>query len=221
MRRHVMRVYPLCDAERQVFYGLTVAERIVTLHRALCGPSANSSLIRITISMPVLPYRTRLPAIAPDAFIAETAVVVGDVEIGAGSGLWFGTIVRGDVNIVRIGARTNIQDGSVIHVSRLGQGTHIGNDVTVGHMALLHDCVLEDACFVGMQACVMDGAVVETGAMVAAGALVTPGKRVPRGELWAGRPARFLRPMTEAECADIPDSAARYARLAAEYRGDA
>lgn len=168
--------------------------------------------------MPILPYRGRQPLIAPNAFVAETAVVAGDVEIGAESGLWFGVIVRGDVNVVRIGARTNIQDGSVIHVSRLGQGTHIGDDVTVGHMALLHDCTLEDGCFIGMQACVMDGVVVESGAMVAAGALVTPGKRVLRGELWAGRPARCLRPMTEAERADIPDSAVRYARLAAEYR---
>lgn len=168
--------------------------------------------------MPIIAYRTILPRIAETAFVAQTAAVVGDVWLGAESGLWFGVTVRGDVNIVRIGARTNIQDGTVIHVSRLGQGTHIGDDVTVGHMALLHDCTLQDGCFIGMQACVMDGAVVETGAMVAAGALVTPGKRVPAGELWAGRPARQLRPMTAAERADIPQSAARYARLAAEYR---
>jgi carbonic anhydrase/acetyltransferase-like protein (isoleucine patch superfamily) len=168
--------------------------------------------------MPILPYRKAMPRIADDAFVAATAVVAGDVEIGAESGLWFGVVVRGDVNVVRIGARTNIQDGTVVHVSRIGQGTRIGDDVTVGHMALLHDCTLEDACFVGMQACVMDGAVVESGAMVAAGALVTPGRRVPAGELWAGRPAKLLRPLTEAEHAEILESALRYARLAAEYR---
>lgn len=168
--------------------------------------------------MPILAYRSVLPRIADDAFVASTAVVAGDVSIGAESGLWFGAVVRGDVNVVRIGARTNIQDGSVVHVSRIGQGTRIGDDVTVGHMVLLHDCTLQDASFVGMQACVMDGAVVESGAMVAAGALVTPGKRVPSGELWAGRPARLLRALTEAEHAEILASAARYARLAAEYR---
>lgn len=168
--------------------------------------------------MPILPYRAVLPRIAEDAFVADTAVVAGDVWVGAGSGLWFGVIVRGDVNIVRIGARTNIQDGTMIHVSRTGRGTHIGDDVTVGHMALLHDCTLEDLCFVGMQACVMDGAVVESGAMVAAGSLVTPGRRVPAGELWAGRPAKLLRAVTPAERTDIRDSADRYARLAAEYR---
>ena len=168
--------------------------------------------------MPVLPYRKALPRIAVDAFVASTAVVAGDVSVGPGSSLWFGVVVRGDVNVVRIGARTNIQDGTVVHVSRIGQGTRIGDDVTVGHMVLLHDCTLEDACFVGMQACVMDGVVVESGAMVAAGALVTPGKRVASGELWAGRPAKLLRPLTETEHADILASAARYARLAAEYR---
>ncbi|MEZ5670771.1 MAG: gamma carbonic anhydrase family protein [Alphaproteobacteria bacterium] len=168
--------------------------------------------------MPILAYRAVLPRIAPDAFVASTAVVAGDVWVGAQTGLWFGVIVRGDVNVVRIGARTNIQDGTVVHVSRIGQGTHIGDDVTVGHMALLHDCTLHDGCFVGMQACVMDGAVVESGAMVAAGALVTPGKRVPAGEVWAGRPAKAIRRLTPEEAADIPASAARYAALAAEYR---
>ena len=168
--------------------------------------------------MPILPYRAIWPRVASDAFVPESATVVGDAWIGAEASLWFGVVVRGDVNIVRIGARTNIQDGTVIHVSRNGQGTHIGEDVTVGHLALLHDCTLQDACFVGMQACVMDGAVVESGAMVAAGALVTPGKRVAAGELWAGRPAKVTRMLTEQEGAEILASAARYVGLAAEYR---
>lgn len=164
------------------------------------------------------PYRGRLPELGQRVYIDPAAQVIGDVVLGDDVSVWPYTVIRGDVNFIRIGARTNIQDGSVIHVSRRGQGTHIGDEVTVGHMALLHDCTLEDRCFVGMQACVMDGAVVESGAMVAAGALVTPGKRVPSGELWAGRPARLLRPVTEAEMEEIAASAARYAVLAAEYR---
>src|SRR5690606_27614238 len=123
----------------------------------------------------------------------------GDVTVGAETGIWFGCVLRGDVDRIRIGARTNIQDGTVVHVSHRDGPTVIGDEVTVGHLALLHACTLEDRSFVGMKACVMDGAVVESGAMVAAGALVTPGKRVPSGQLWAGSPARPMRDLTEAE----------------------
>lgn len=165
----------------------------------------------------IVPYRGIVPRIASDAFIAPTAAVVGDVEIGAGASLWFGTQVRGDVNVVRIGPRSNLQDGTVVHVSRVLQGTFIGADVTVGHLALLHACTLEDGCFVGMKACVMDGAVVESGAMVAAGALVTSGKRVTGGQVWAGVPARPWRSVTPAELHEIADSATRYVALAKEY----
>lgn len=168
--------------------------------------------------MTLLRLGGKAPRVDASAFVAPGATLIGDVEIGAEASIWYNCVLRGDVNAIRIGARTNIQDGTMIHVSRIGRGTHIGDDVTVGHMALLHDCTLEDLCFVGMQACVMDGAVVESGAMVAAGSLVTPGRRVPAGELWAGRPAKLLRPITPAERTDIRDSADRYARLAAEYR---
>ncbi len=167
--------------------------------------------------MALLAYRERSPIVGHRVFVAPGATVAGDVTIGDHSGLWFGVVVRGDVNIVRIGARTNIQDGTVVHVSRNGKGTHIGDDVTVGHMAMLHDCRLENRSFVGMQACVMDGAVVETGAMVAAGALVTPGKRVPAGEVWGGRPAKFMRALTDDEAAYLQTSADNYVALAAEY----
>lgn len=159
-----------------------------------------------------------LPTIDPTAFIAETAAVIGDVVIGAGSSIWYGCSVRGDVNEIRIGARTNIQDGSVIHVAAEGQGTYIGDDITVGHMALLHACTLEDGCFIGMKACVMDGAYVESGAMVAAGALVTPGKRVKRGFLWAGSPARPVRELSERDLGYFPVLVDRYADLAETYR---
>jgi gamma-carbonic anhydrase len=166
----------------------------------------------------ILPHHGKSPIIHDSAFIADTAVVIGDVEIGADSSIWFGTVVRGDVNVVRIGARTNIQDGVVIHVASRGQGTFVGDDITIGHMALLHACTLESGCFVGMKACLMDGAYVESGAMVAAGALVTPGKRVRRGELWAGTPARPMRDLTAEEIEFFPRSAAQYVELAATYR---
>jgi carbonic anhydrase/acetyltransferase-like protein (isoleucine patch superfamily) len=175
--------------------------------------------------MPALikPFDNITPKIAADAFIAETAVVIGAVEIGAGSSIWYGCVLRGDSNSIKIGARTNIQDGTIIHVNHEREGaagtkTTIGSDVTVGHMALLHACTLEDGSFVGMKACVMDGVVVESGAMVAAGALVTPGKRVKRGELWAGSPAKLMRPLSEKEIAYFAYSAQHYAELAASYR---
>lgn len=158
------------------------------------------------------------PRIATSAYIAPNAVVTGDVVIGEDCGIWHGCIVRGDVNIIRIGARTNIQDGTIVHVTRHTGPTIIGNDVTIGHAALLHACRLEDGCFIGMRATIMDDVVVESGAMVAAGALVTPGKRVPSGELWAGSPARKFRDMTAEEIAHIGESSNNYVRLANEYK---
>jgi carbonic anhydrase/acetyltransferase-like protein (isoleucine patch superfamily) len=170
----------------------------------------------------ILPHNGITPKIAADAFIAETAVIIGDVEIGPGASIWYGCVLRGDSNSIRIGARTNIQDGTVIHVNHEREGaagtrTVIGAGITVGHMALLHACTLEDGCFVGMKACVMDGAVIETDGMVAAGALVTPGKRVKRGELWAGSPAKLMRPLSEKELAYFKVSAEHYCELAAGY----
>ena len=166
----------------------------------------------------ILPYKGILPTVHRTAFVAPTAVVIGDVEIGEDTGIWFGCVLRVDVNVIRIGRRTNIQDGTIIHVASRGQGTFIGDDITVGHMAVLHACTLEDGCFVGMKACVMDGATVESQAMVAAGALVTPGKRVLRGQLWAGSPARYSRDLTPDELAFFPESARHYGELARSYR---
>ena len=163
-------------------------------------------------------FRDIHPTIAEDAFIAPGAVVVGDVHIGALSNIWFGCAMRGDVNIIRIGERTNIQDGTIIHVTRGTGPTFIGSGVTVGHSALLHACTLEDDCFIGMHATVMDGAVVESGAMVAAGALVPPGKRVLKGQVWAGNPAKYFRDLKEAEAAFIPISAQNYVELSQEYK---
>jgi carbonic anhydrase/acetyltransferase-like protein (isoleucine patch superfamily) len=171
----------------------------------------------------ILPYRGDYypdgvsPKISPKAFIAPGAAVVGDVEIGDDTGVWFGCVIRADVQVVRIGSRTNIQDGTVIHVTRDTGPTHIGSGVTIGHSALLHACTLEDDCFIGMRATVMDGAVVESGAMVAAGALVTPGKRVRSGQLWAGSPAKYFRDLTPEEKAFFAISAENYVKHAREY----
>jgi carbonic anhydrase/acetyltransferase-like protein (isoleucine patch superfamily) len=159
-----------------------------------------------------------MPTIHPDAFIAPGAVVVGDVHIGKESNVWFGCVIRGDVNTIRIGERTNIQDGTVIHVTSKTGPTKIGSGITIGHSVLLHACTLEDGCFVGMHATVMDGAVVETGGMVAAGALVTYNKRIATGQLWAGNPAKYFRDLKQEEQEFIPISAQNYVTLAKAYR---
>ena len=166
----------------------------------------------------IIPYEGVSPKIDDTAYIAETVAITGDVEIGKESSIWFGVSMRGDVSDIRIGKRTNIQDGSVIHVTRGIKGTHIGSDVTVGHMALLHACQIGDRAFIGMKACVMDGAVVEDEAMVAAGALVTPNKRVPKHQLWAGSPARYMRDLTPQEIEFLQISADNYVRLGREYK---
>jgi len=182
----------------------------------------------------LLPYRGKMPKIDPSAFVAPGAVIIGDVEIGAESSIWFGCVLRGDVNYIRIGKRTNIQDGCVIHVAsglqpaRMGKGaeatpekgypTIIGDNVTVGHMTLLHACTVEDFGFVGMHAAVMDGAKIEGYGMLAAGAMLTPNKVIKRGELWTGRPAKFWRSLTDDDLAQFDMRAQQYAELAAEYK---
>ncbi|HEY0900867.1 MAG TPA: gamma carbonic anhydrase family protein [Micavibrio sp.] len=164
------------------------------------------------------PYKNITPRIDDSAFIAENAVIIGAVEIGAEASIWYNCALRGDVNDIKIGARTNIQDGTIIHVSSTTQGTYIGDDVTVGHMALLHACTIGDRAFIGMKACVMDDAIVEEEAMVAAGALVTSGKRVPKHQLWAGSPARFMRNLTPEEINFLKFSAERYVALSRSYK---
>ena len=166
----------------------------------------------------ILTFEGKSPKIADDVFVAPGAIVIGDVEIGAGSSVWYGCVLRGDVNVIRIGARSNIQDATVIHVTRRNHGTFIGDDVLVGHGCLIHGCTLEDGAFIGMRAVVMDGVVVEGGALVAAGALVTPGKRVVKGTLWGGSPAQYMRELTDEEAANIPAAAGRYADLAQRHR---
>ncbi|MCW9001820.1 MAG: gamma carbonic anhydrase family protein [Rhodospirillales bacterium] len=166
----------------------------------------------------ILPFGGKTPQIADDAFIAPTAVVVGDTIIGSGSSIWFGCVVRGDVHEIRIGRNTNIQDGTIVHVTKGAYGCYIGSDILIGHAAVIHGCTLEDGCFIGMGATVMDGVVVESRAMVAAGALVTPGKTVGSGQLWAGSPARYLRDLSDAELAGFPKAVEGYRAIGQEYR---
>ena len=166
----------------------------------------------------IYPYNGITPNIHSSAWIAQTASVIGDTQIGADSGIWYGCVVRADVNEIRIGVGTNIQDLTLIHCAELGQGCYIGDGVTVGHSAVLHACKVEDNAFVGIQACVMDDAIVEQGAMVAAGALVTPGKTVRAGEVWAGSPAKKLRDINDKDLEFFAINQERYVRLAKQYR---
>ncbi|HEY1097109.1 MAG TPA: gamma carbonic anhydrase family protein [Alphaproteobacteria bacterium] len=166
------------------------------------------------------PYRGIDPQIDPSAYITETAVIRGDVVIGAHTSIWHHVLIRGDVNTIRIGSGTNIQDGTVVHVSRTPTGqTVIGDNITIGHQALIHACELQNDCFIGMKACVMDGAVVESFAMVAAGSLVTPNKIVRSGELWMGSPARFVRKLTEDDLKHMRENAIEYRMVANNYTG--
>jgi len=168
-------------------------------------------------------FNNILPLIAPDTFIAETAVIIGDVHIGSQSSIWYNVVIRGDVNSIRIGRRTNIQDLSTLHVTgRKGEirpGFHlvIGDDVTIGHNATLHGCTIENQAFIGMNATVMDGVIIGSGAMVAAGSLVTEGTLIPSGTLWMGSPARFKRTLTADDKTKSLEHALSYVNLAAIY----
>ena len=168
--------------------------------------------------MPIIsPYKDLIPTIHDTAFIAENAFINGDVEIGEEASIWYGCVLRGDVDEIKVGARSNIQDGSTLHSTRDVQGVYVGDDVTIGHMCLIHACTIESNGFVGMGSVVLDEAVIEGGAMLAAGSLLTPGKRIPKGELWAGRPAKFMRALTEADYEMMRDNAQEYVDLSRQY----
>jgi len=171
----------------------------------------------------IRPFKGITPKIADSAFIAEGAVVLGDVTIGSEASIWYNCVVRGDVNFIRIGDRTNIQDLSMLHVTHKknaedpGAPLVIGNDVTVGHCVTLHGCTIEDGAFIGMQAMVMDRAVVGKGALVGARALVTEGTVIPPGTLWVGAPAKYKRDLTDTEKAWLARSAGNYVGYSREY----
>jgi gamma-carbonic anhydrase len=168
----------------------------------------------------IITYQGKTPKIDPTAFIAPGARLIGDIEIGPNSSIWYNCVLRGDVNRIRIGARTNIQDGTVIHVDspRLGNEaglpTIIGDDVLIGHMVMLHGSILHDRAFVGLSSVVMDGCTIESDGMLAAGALLSPGKIIGAGQLWIGRPAKMLRDLSPEEIAGNRKGVAHYAHLA-------
>jgi gamma-carbonic anhydrase len=158
------------------------------------------------------------PRVHSSAFVAAGAAVIGDVEIGARSSIWFNCVLRGDVQRISVGTGTNIQDGSVVHCSTNGRPTVIGDAVSVGHGAILHSCTIEDTGFVSFGARVLDGAVIRSGGMLAAGAVLTPGKVIGAGELWVGNPAKLFRVMDSNEVSALGAIAERYAALALAYQ---
>ncbi len=166
--------------------------------------------------MTVRSFEGHAPCIAESAYVDTQALVLGDVEIGADSSIWPMTVVRGDVHSIRIGARTNIQDGSIVHVTHDceyapgGFATTIGDEVTVGHGAIVHACDIGDRCLIGMGAIILDGAIIAPDTMIGSGCLVPPGKELEGGCLWVGSPARKRRELTEAERTFLRYSAAHY-----------
>lgn len=162
-------------------------------------------------------YKGVTPTIADSAFIEDTAVIVGDVVIEAESSAWFHSVVRGDVNYIRIGRRTNVQDLSLLHVTHETYPLILGDDVTIGHHVVLHGCTIQNRVLVGMGAVLMDGVVVGDDCIIGAGALVTEHTRIPPGSMAIGSPARVTRPLREAELAWLKESAQNYVRYARDY----
>ncbi|KGI79187.1 gamma carbonic anhydrase family protein [Oleiagrimonas soli] len=170
-------------------------------------------------------YLDLTPVLGERVYVDPAATVIGDVHLGDDASIWPAAVLRGDVNAIRVGARTNIQDGAVVHVTHDGPFTPggfpclIGADVTIGHGAVIHACTLEDACLIGMHATVLDGAVVKRHAFVGAGAVVPPGKVVGEGELWLGNPARCVRTLDAESIEQLHYSAAHYVKLKDRYLG--
>ena len=174
----------------------------------------------------IRPFQGIHPNIDTTAFIAETAVIVGEVEVGPESSIWYNVVARGDVNFIRIGARSNIQDLSMLHVTHKkgpddpGAPLIIGDEVTVGHSVTLHGCTIEKGAFIGMQAIVMDKVVVGEGALVGARALVTEGTVIAPHTLWVGAPAKYKRDLTPEEIAWLQKSAGNYVKYSRQYLDD-
>lgn len=166
----------------------------------------------------LIPYNNKLPKIGKDVFIATNAAIIGNVTIGDRSSIWFQTVLRGDLMPVRVGSETNIQDGSIVHVTHDQWPCIVGSRVTIGHGAIVHACTIEDECLIGMGAVILDAAVVEKHSFVAAGSVVKQGFRVPSGYLVAGNPAVVKRPLRDQEIKSILYSVDEYIRLSREYR---
>ncbi|MEY4631142.1 MAG: hypothetical protein RIQ81_1262 [Pseudomonadota bacterium] len=165
----------------------------------------------------VMDWKGNRPELGKDVFIASGARVIGDVVLGVGTNVWFNVVIRGDVNSIRVGFRTNIQDNAVVHVTRGTGPTNIGSDVTIGHSAIIHACTVEDNCLIGMGAVILDGARIRKNSLVAAGSVVTPGKDFPAGSMIMGSPAKAVRELTAQEIAGLQDSADHYVELARTY----
>jgi len=163
------------------------------------------------------PYRGRLPVVHPTAYVDASAQVIGDVDIGADSSVWMNAVVRGDVNTIRIGDRSNIQDGTVVHVMHETHPTRIGDDVTIGHAAVVHGCTIGNRVLIGMGATILNGAVVGEDSIVAAGSLVTEGAVIPPRSLAMGSPAKVRRTLSDEDVASILDYAANYVRYKKDY----
>jgi carbonic anhydrase/acetyltransferase-like protein (isoleucine patch superfamily) len=187
----------------------------------MAGPDASPPLNRGTARPlpdgPLMTYQGMTPKLGRDVYVAPNAVVIGDVVLGDRSSIWFNCLIRGDGNYIRIGAESNIQDGTIIHISTNNGPTIIGERVTVGHGAIIHACTIEDDTMIGIGAIVLDKAVVERGAVVAAGAVVPPGKVVKAGQMWSGVPATFTRPTKQSEIEFIARNAEHYVELAQTY----
>ena len=166
------------------------------------------------------PYRGQWPQLDASVFVDESAQVIGDVAIGPESSVWMNCVVRGDVHRIRIGAQSNLQDGTVVHVMRGTHPTTIGDKVTVGHGALIHGCTIEDRCLVGMGAILLNGAVIGSDSIIAAGSLVTEGSVIPPRSLVMGSPGKVRRTLTDEEIASILDYAARYVGYRLDYMQD-
>lgn len=166
----------------------------------------------------ILEHKGVTPQLDASVFLAPGACVIGDVLIGEQSSLWFNVIVRGDVNSIRIGKRTNIQDGTIVHVTRDTHPTIIGDDVTVGHSVTLHGCTVHDGSLIGIGAIVLDGAVIGASSLVAAGSVVTPGTQIPPQSLVMGSPGRVKRTLSESECRNMQAIAERYIQYQEDYR---
>jgi gamma-carbonic anhydrase len=158
------------------------------------------------------------PGLGQGVWVAPGAILIGDVAVGNGSGIWFNCVLRGDVNAIVIGRESNIQDGTIIHVDPGPRSTSIGDDVTVEHGCILHGCKLGDRALVGMGATVLNDATIEPDGMLAAGAVLTSGKTIRSGELWGGAPARFFRILREQELLEMRQNADHYARNAVQFR---
>ncbi len=165
----------------------------------------------------ILPFKGTTPKIASGVFVAPSADIIGDVIIGEQSSVWFQTVIRGDVNYIRVGARTNIQDSSMLHVTRKTSPLIIGDDVTVGHSVTLHGCTLGNRILVGMGAVIMDGAIIGDDCVIAAGALVTKDKNIPARSLVVGSPGRVIRELTDSELEFLKKSANNYVNDIQDY----